>query len=161
MAGLNNFAPEDRPHAVQAVFQFYHLMVGIGGFLLMLIAYSWWRIYRGNFFETRWLLWVFVFAVLLPQIANQVGWYTAEMGRQPWVVYKLLRTSDALSAAVTAEQVLFSLILFTAIYLLLFLLFIYLLNRKIQHGPDVKTLQDARPKHQAMAETLSSKNEEL
>ena len=74
---------------------------------------------------------VFVLAVLLPQIANQVGWYSAEVGRQPWVVYGLLRTSDGLSKAVNADQVWFSLILFTLVYTLLFVLFIYLLNKKM------------------------------
>lgn len=78
---------------------------------------------------------MFVAAVLLPQIGNQVGWYSAEVGRQPWVVYGLLRTSHALSKAVTAGQVWFSLILFTLVYALLFALFLYLLNKKIQHGP--------------------------
>lgn len=85
----------------------------------------------------------FSFSVVLPQIANQVGWYSAEVGRQPWVVYGLLRTSDALSENVKAEQVMFSLILFTIVYLILFGLFIYLLNKKIQtgiasHGSDKK-----------------------
>ncbi|OYX91824.1 MAG: hypothetical protein B7Y19_04925 [Sphingobacteriales bacterium 24-40-4] len=79
---------------------------------------------------------IFSFSVLLPQLANQLGWFSAEMGRQPWVVYGLLRTSDALSKAVTANQVLASLMMFTFIYLVLFLLFIYLLNKKIQHGFD-------------------------
>lgn len=77
---------------------------------------------------------VFAFSVILPQISNQVGWYSAEVGRQPWVVYGLLRTSEALSENVKAEQVLFSLILFTTVYLILFGLFIYLLNKKIQTG---------------------------
>ena len=77
----------------------------------------------------------FAWAVLLPQIANQAGWFTAEMGRQPWVVYGLLRTSDALSKAVKAEQVLTSLILFTVVYATLFVLFLYLLNKKIRQGP--------------------------
>ena len=63
-----------------------------------------------------------------------MGWFSAEMGRQPWVVYGLLRTSDALSKAVKADQVIFSLFLFTFIYSVLFALFIYLLNKKIQHG---------------------------
>ena len=88
--------------------------------------------------------WAFVLAVLLPQIANQVGWFAAEMGRQPWVVYGLLRTSDALSKVVTANQVLFSLIMFTLIYALLFALFIYLLNKKIKHGPYDEDLEDKR-----------------
>ncbi|MBP6827549.1 MAG: cytochrome ubiquinol oxidase subunit I, partial [Saprospiraceae bacterium] len=87
-------------------------------------------------FEKKWLLWAFVWSVLLPQIANQAGWFSAEMGRQPWVVYGLLRTSEAFSRTVTANQVLFSLVLFAVAYLVLFVLFIYLLTRKIQHGPE-------------------------
>jgi cytochrome d ubiquinol oxidase subunit I len=77
-----------------------------------------------------------VFSVLGPQIANQVGWVTAEVGRQPWIVYGLLRTSDGLSKAVSAGQIWFSLILFAIIYLFLFVLFLYLLNEKIKHGPE-------------------------
>ena len=74
--------------------------------------------------------------MLGPQIANQLGWISAEVGRQPWIVYGLLKTSDALSKVVTSNQVVFSLIMFTIIYFLLFMLFIYLLNEKIQHGPE-------------------------
>lgn len=85
--------------------------------------------------QQKWLLYIFVWAVLLPQIANQVGWFAAEIGRQPWVVYGLLRTSDAVSTTVKAEQVLTSLILFTLVYATLFVLFLYLLNKKIKHGP--------------------------
>lgn len=88
---------------------------------------------------------IFVFSVLLPQIANQVGWFTAEMGRQPWVVYGLLRTSDALSKSVSANQVLSSLIMFFIIYSILFLLFLYLLNKKIKHGPYDEKQEDDRP----------------
>jgi cytochrome d ubiquinol oxidase subunit I len=133
--GLKHFKPEDRPTAVNFVFQTYHIMVAIGMALIGLTglaAFLWWR---GKVFQQRWLMVLFVFSVLLPQVANQLGWYSAEVGRQPWVVYGLLRTSDALSQAVTANQVLFSLILFTVVYALLFVLFIYLLNKKIQHGP--------------------------
>lgn len=133
--GLKHFKPEDRPTAVNFVFQTYHIMVAIGMALIGLTGlavFLWWR---GKLFQQRWLMVLFVFSVLLPQIANQLGWYSAEVGRQPWVVYGLLRTSDALSQAVTANQVLFSLILFTVVYALLFVLFIYLLNQKIQHGP--------------------------
>ena len=79
---------------------------------------------------------IFVWSVFLPQIGNQVGWFAAEMGRQPWIVYKLLRTSDALSKAVTANQILFAIILFTVVYIILFALFIYLMNKKIVHGID-------------------------
>jgi len=145
VTGLNAFPEEDRPGQVNAVFQFYHLMVMIGMTLIALTLFAsflWWR---GKLFDKRWLLVVFVFATLLPQIANQVGWFAAEMGRQPWVVYGMLRTSDALSASVNANQVLFSLILFTAIYLLLFILFVYLIDKKIKHGPFDETVSNDRP----------------
>jgi cytochrome d ubiquinol oxidase subunit I len=135
VTGLNSFKEEDRP-PVNIVFQAYHLMVAIGFTLIgisLLGVFFWWR---GTLFKKRWMLWIFVFSVLLPQIANQIGWITAEVGRQPWIVYGLLRTSEGLSKAVEAGQVWFSLILFTIIYAGLFILFIYLLNEKIQHGPE-------------------------
>lgn len=133
--GLNAFKPEDRPSQVNAIFQFYHLMVAIGLALILLTVYAAWQLKRGVLFNKKWLLYIFIWAVLLPQIANQVGWFAAEIGRQPWVVYGLLRTSDALSTTVKAEQVLTSLILFTLVYATLFVLFLYLLNKKIKHGP--------------------------
>jgi len=134
--GLNAFPEEERPTAVNAIFQFYHLMVAIGMTLIGLTLLSLFLLWRKKLFDQKWLLWIFVFAVILPQLADQFGWYAAEMGRQPWVVYGLLKTSDALSAAVTANQVLFSLIMFTIVYVILFTLFIYLLNKKIKHGID-------------------------
>lgn len=135
VTGLNTFRPEDRPSQVNAVFQFYHIMVAIGMALIGLTLYASWQWKRGKLFNKKWLMIVFVWAVLLPQIANQAGWFAAEMGRQPWVVYNLLRTSDALSKAVKAEQVLVSLIMFMLVYLILFILFLYLMNKKIKHGP--------------------------
>lgn len=134
VTGLSAFAPEDRP-PVNIVFQSYHLMVGIGMLLILLSVVSvigWWH---GWLFRTRWLLYALVFSVFLPQLANQLGWLTAEVGRQPWVVYGLMRTADGLSASVSAGEVVFSLVLFGLIYLLLFVLFIYLLNDKITKGP--------------------------
>ncbi len=135
VTGLRAFAPEDRP-PVNAVFQSYHIMVGIGMLLILLSllgVLGWWR---GWLFEKRWLLFIFVFSVVLPQLGNQLGWFSAEVGRQPWIVYGLLRTEDALSKSVGAGEVLTSIILFGLIYLLLGALFIYLLNEKIQHGPE-------------------------
>lgn len=152
VTGLNAFPKEDQPSQVNAVFQFYHIMVSIGMALIglsLLGGFFWWR---GKLFEQHWLMKAFMMAVLLPQIANQAGWFAAEMGRQPWVVYGLLRTSDALSKAVTANQVVFSIILFSMIYTLLFALFVYLLNKKIQHGPDESDLIDQRPRQKEFAE---------
>jgi len=156
ITGLNAFPEDERPTALNAIFQFYHLMVAFGMLMIgltVLAAFFWWR---GTLFRQRWLLWVFVFMVIVPQLANQFGWYTAEMGRQPWVVYGLLRTSDALSKVVTANQVVFSLIMFTLIYTLLFALFLYLLNKKIKAGPDSHGTIQHSPQHEEMAGWLEN-----
>ena len=135
ITGLNSFPVEDRPSQINAVFQFYHIMIAIGMMLIGLTLYAsflWWR---GKLFETKWILWIFSFSVILPQIANQVGWFAAEMGRQPWVVYGHLRTSEAFSQEVSKNQIVFSLVMFTVVYALLLVLFIYMVNKKIKHGP--------------------------
>ncbi len=135
VAGLDKFKKEDRP-PVNIVFQSYHLMVVIGVLLILFsiaAIFLWWR---KKLFEARWFLKIGVVFVMLPQIANQLGWLSAEVGRQPWIVYGLLRTSDAISKVVDGEQVLFSLMLFFIIYLILFILFIFLLDRKIKSGPE-------------------------
>jgi cytochrome d ubiquinol oxidase subunit I len=135
ITGLNAFPKEDQPSQVNAVFQFYHIMISIGMFLIALSFYACFLWWKGKLFETKWILWIFSFAVLLPQIANQAGWFAAEMGRQPWIVYGHLRTSEGFSQEVSANQIVFSLVLFLVVYSLLFLLFLYSLNKKIKHGP--------------------------
>lgn len=140
VTGLDEIPPDMRP-PLQATFQCFHLMVGIGLTLIGLSLWGGWLWWRGRLGQlerrsTRWFLRLAVPAVLLPQIANQAGWFTAEIGRQPWIVWGYLRTSDGLSAVVKANQVLTSIIGFGLIYLLLFVLFLFLLNRKIQHGPE-------------------------
>ncbi|MGD0265751.1 MAG: cytochrome ubiquinol oxidase subunit I [Candidatus Methylomirabilota bacterium] len=142
VTGLTAFPPQDRP-PVNPVFQAFHVMVGVGTILIglsLLGAFLWWR---GSLFEARWLLWIYVFAVLLPQVGNQLGWFTAEVGRQPWIVYGLMRTAAGVSPSVTAGHAVASLVLFTLIYLLLFVLFIYLLDQKIRHGPLADDLEVA------------------
>ena len=133
--GLRAFKSDERPSQVNSVFQFYHLMIAIGVAIIFLSLYGCWLWWRKKLFDRRWVMWIFAWSVLLPQLANQAGWFTAEMGRQPWVVYGMLKTSDALSKVVTANQIIFSLILFTIVYIILFAMFLFLLNRKIQHGP--------------------------
>ena len=135
VTGLNEFAKEDQPSQVNAIFQSYHIMVVIGLFFICITLFAWFMYWRKKLYSTRWLLLVFVFAAILPQFANQFGWIAAELGRQPWVVYGLLRTSEAFSATVGASQVLFSIIMFLCIYLILLVLFVYLLIKKIKHGP--------------------------
>ena len=135
VTGLNDFPVQDRP-PVTASFVFFHGMVMIGFVLIVIAALGCFYSWRKVLFQKRWMLWILVFSALGPQIANQLGWFAAEVGRQPWIVYGLLRTPEGLSAVVKADAVLTSLILFTVIYFLLFTVFIYLLNDKIQHGPD-------------------------
>jgi cytochrome d ubiquinol oxidase subunit I len=142
VTGLNDFPPGDRP-PVTATFIFFHGMVAIGFALIGITALGCFYLWRKVLFQKRWMLWVLVFSALGPQIGNQLGWFAAEVGRQPWIVYGLLRTPEGLSAVVKANVVLTSLILFTVIYFLLFTVFIYLLNDKIRHGPDEADLTPA------------------
>jgi len=155
VAGLNSIPENDRPKQVNAVFQFYHLMVIFGFTMIILTLFAsflWWR---GKLFDKKWLMVVFVFAVLLPQLSNQLGWFAAEMGRQPWVVYGILRTSDAFSLSVTEQQLVFSIVLFSIVYVLLFTLFIYLLNKKIQNGPSGEGDVEDRPLQAEMTEVIT------
>jgi cytochrome d ubiquinol oxidase subunit I len=134
VTGLNDIPPADRP-PVSASFLFFHGMVGIGFTTFAIAALGCFYLWRRTIAEKRWFLWILVFSVLGPELANEMGWFAAEVGRQPWLVWHELRTPEGLSAVVKANVVLTSLILFTFIYFLLFAVFIYLLNDKIQHGP--------------------------
>lgn len=132
--GLDQVPKNDRPK-VSVIFQVYRLMIAMWVAMLVvsLAAFYCWR--KGTLFTQKWVLRASVISVLFPQIANQAGWVSAEMGRYPWVVQDLLRISEGLSKSVTASQVLGSIILFTVVYVFLFIMFIYLLNEKIKHGP--------------------------
>jgi cytochrome d ubiquinol oxidase subunit I len=135
VTALDAFPEEDRPPVV-IPFVTYHIMVSLGMFMIgitMLATFLWWR---GKLFNQRWLLWTFVFAVAAPVISNQLGWVAAEVGRQPWIVYGLQRTSDAVSEAVSAQEIAGSIAMFGAIYLLLFFVWLYVMNDKIQAGPE-------------------------
>lgn len=137
---LDAIRPQYWPN-IAAVFQTYHIMIIVGSMVFGAAFLSLFLLLKGWLFRTDsfWIrLWLFllIFSVLGPQICNQAGWFTAEMGRQPWIVYNLLKTSEAVSKKVSSDQVLGSLFLFFAVYALLFFAFLYLLNRKIQHGPD-------------------------
>jgi cytochrome d ubiquinol oxidase subunit I len=151
--GLDQFEDTYGSPPVWLSFQAYHLMIGLGMlFLASSLAASWYW-WRGTLFQQRWLLWYFVFAVGLAFVANEVGWIAAEVGRQPWVVYPTLgldgtlggglRTSDGVSEVVTAPEVLGSIIMFALIYALLFVLWVFLLNRAIQRGPGSEAVSPA------------------
>jgi cytochrome d ubiquinol oxidase subunit I len=156
--GLEEFPRDDWPN-VPLVFQTYHLMVGLGTLFIVLTLLALFFLWRRTLFEKRWLMAVFVVAVAGPYVANQAGWVSAEAGRQPFVVYPkthwpedgsphprwemakgdiFLRTADGLSNrdVVGADQVLGSIVLFSLVYVLLFAVWVYVLNTKIHHGPD-------------------------
>lgn len=166
VVGLDRFRPEDRP-PVLISFASYHIMIGLGMVFIGLTVLASFLLWRGRLYETRWLLWVFVFAVIGALAANEVGWVAAEVGRQPWIVHPPvewtaagdlvtgptgvvvydeglgLRTQNAVSPSVDASQVLGSLIGFGFIYLSLLAVWLFVLDQKIRHGPEpVSTGED-------------------
>lgn len=134
--GLKEFPKEDRPDLVPLLFQSYHAMVALGMYFIGLMLLSLWMLRGGKLFENRWLLRALAFSFPLPFLANSLGWMTAELGRQPWLIHGLMRTAEGSSPSVSAGLGIFSLAGFTAIYLLLFVLFVFLIAREIQHGPE-------------------------
>jgi cytochrome d ubiquinol oxidase subunit I len=136
VTGLNEFPTDVRP-PVNLVFQSYHLMISLGMIFLGIgLLGALFAIWRQRIWQTRWLLWLFVLTVFVAEFSTIAGWWVAEFGRQPWIVWNLLRTVDAVSPLLLGWQVLASNLMFVILYILLFILFIYLLNGKIQHGPD-------------------------
>ena len=144
--GLDQILKNDRPN-VAPLFYVYRIMLGMWGWMLMLSLIGLYAYWKGRLYQRRWFLYLLSFSVLAPQIANQAGWYCAEVGRYPWLVYGLLRTADGLSKAVTSSQILGSILMFLGIYLVLFLLFLYLLNEKIRTGPEEFAEDEATPYH--------------
>jgi cytochrome d ubiquinol oxidase subunit I len=134
--GLKDFPREEWPPLMAPFFSF-HMMIAIGMFFILFSLWGVFSLLRGNLFEQKWFMHVAFWAIPLPFIANEVGWIAAEVGRQPWVVQGLLKTSDAVSGAVDATQVLLSLIFFVLIYSLIFAVWFYLMKRKIDLGPEV------------------------
>ena len=134
VTGLEAFPEDERP-PVNIVFQSYHIMVAIGFLLIFLSFLGIFALWKGFLMKSALLLKVLILSVFLPQIANQAGWMSAEIGRQPWVVYGLLKTSEAYSPSVSAGEVLTSIILFSLVYLAMFGLFLFILLDKIKKGP--------------------------
>ena len=132
--GINEFPPENIP-PLWLTFVSFHNMVVLGMYFIAVTIFAFIQLRRKKLFETKWLLRLFVWSLPLPLAACQLGWIAAEVGRQPWIVYGLLRTSEAHSATVTAGEIGFSIILFGLIYLLLGILYVYILVREVQHGP--------------------------
>jgi cytochrome d ubiquinol oxidase subunit I len=133
--GLDAFPEETWPTNVPGLYYAYHIMAGLGTLFIGLMALAALCLIRGRLFRTRWLLWLLLLAMPFPYIANTAGWWTAELGRQPWIVYGLLRTRDGVSSNLSDGNALFTLIGFVGLYLLLGVLCLALTGREIQRGP--------------------------
>jgi cytochrome bd ubiquinol oxidase subunit I len=140
--GINEFPPEDQP-PLWLTFVSFHNMVVLGMFFIAAMGWGVLQLLRGRLWEGRRFLRLLVWSIPLPIVACQLGWVAAEVGRQPWIVYRLLRTSDAASRAVPAGDVLASLLLFSLLYLALGALWLFLMVREVHHGPDPAPAQEA------------------
>jgi len=133
--GLNSFPKSDWPDNIPLLYYSYHIMAGLGTLFVAVMAGSAVLLWRGRLFCARWMLWILLLCAPLPYIANTAGWMTAELGRQPWLVYGLLRTNVGDSYTVNAANGLFTLLGFMGLYTVLAILFIVLISRTIDHGP--------------------------
>jgi cytochrome d ubiquinol oxidase subunit I len=133
--GLNDFPQDQWPGNVELLYYSYHIMVGLGTIFVLVMAASAFLLWRKRLHESRRMLWVLMLAFPFPYIATTAGWWTAELGRQPWLVHGLLRTADGGSAQVGAGDVVFTTLGFVGLYLVLGLLFIVQALREISRGP--------------------------
>jgi cytochrome d ubiquinol oxidase subunit I len=134
--GLDQIPHDQWPTALPLLFYAYHIMAGLGTWFVLLMVVAAFMLWRGWLFKARWVLWALLLSFPLPYIANTAGWMTAELGRQPWLIYGLMRTSEGYSSTVSAANGLFTLLGFMGLYALLGLLFTVLIYREIDHGPE-------------------------
>jgi cytochrome bd ubiquinol oxidase subunit I len=135
VTGLDRIPRDQWPQALPLLYYAYHIMAGLGTWFLLLMIISVFLLWRGKLFTTRSALWALLLSFPLPYIANTAGWMTAELGRQPWLIYGLMRTSEGYSNTVSASNGLFTLLGFMGLYALLGILFTVLMYREINHGP--------------------------
>ena len=133
--GLNDFPRDQWPDNIPLLYYSYRIMVGLGTFFILILVTAAILWARGALYQSKWMLWILMLAVPFPYIANTAGWITAEVGRQPWLVYGLYRTADGASKNVSAGNGLFTLIGFMGLYTVLAILFLFLVRREIDHGP--------------------------
>lgn len=139
--GLNDFPRDQWPDNIELLYYSYHIMVGLGTLLTLVIVLSAFFLWRGALLQTRPMLWTLMLSFPFPYIATTAGWWTAELGRQPWVIYGLMRTSDASSLQVNSGDVVFTLLGFAGLYLLLGMLFVLQIVKEIARGPISVTSQ--------------------
>ena len=134
--GLDQFPRSEWPDNIPLLYFSYHIMVGLGTIFILVMLIGAFKLYRGTLFNSRAMLWAFLLTFPFPYIANTAGWITAEVGRQPWLIYGLMRTSTGDSSQVSAGNVWFTLIGFLGLYTVLSILFLFLVYREIDEGPE-------------------------
>lgn len=134
--GLNAFPQDQWPTNIELLYYSYHIMVGLGTIFIAIMVIAVFLLWRGKLFEQRWMLWILMLALPFPYIANTAGWMTTEIGRQPWLVYTLMRTADGYSKTVSAGNGWFTLLGFLGMYTVLGIFFLFLVRREIEHGPE-------------------------
>jgi len=140
VAGLDQVPRDQWPSPLPLLFYSYHIMAGLGTYFVALMVGRLLALWKGKLFHTRWLLWPLMLSFPLPYIANTAGWMTAEIGRQPWVVYGLIRTTEGYSKYVSSGNGLFTLLGFMGMYTVLSVLFIVLVYRIISKGPVIQAI---------------------
>ena len=136
MHGLDEYPEDAWPDNIELLYYAFHLMITLGTLFIVIMLYANVQRFRGRLESSRWLLWVLMLAFPFPYIANTLGWMTAELGRQPWLIYGLFHTRDGYSKLVSNGDAIFTLIGFTGLYFVIGLLFLVLVGREINLGPD-------------------------
>ncbi len=134
--GLDAFPADEWPQNIPILYYAYHIMVGLGTIFVAVMAVAAWLLRGGRLYRSRAALWALLLLLPFPYIANTAGWVTAELGRQPWIIHGLLRTMEGSSPSVSAGNALFTLIGFLGMYTVLSILFLFLMYRQIEHGPE-------------------------
>jgi cytochrome d ubiquinol oxidase subunit I len=134
--GLDAFPRDVWPDNIPLLYYCYHIMVGLGTLFVAVMMLAMIQMARGKLYDARWLHWILMLAFPFPYIATTAGWITAEVGRQPWLIYGLMRTAQGPSPRVSAGNGLFTLLGFMGMYTLLAILFLFLIHREIEHGPE-------------------------
>ena len=143
--GLDAFPRRDWPDNIPLLYYAYHIMVGLGTFFIAIFCTAAFLLWRGVLYGARWMLWILMLCVPFPYIANTAGWITAEVGRQPWLIYGVMRTAEGYSKNVSAGNGLFTLIGFMGLYTVLGILFLFLVRRELDHGPVAGLDSGSRP----------------
>jgi len=147
--GLDKTPRDQWPTTLPLLFYSYHIMAGLGTYFVALMALAAWLLWRGKLYVSRWILWPILLSFPLPYIANTAGWMCAEIGRQPWLVYGLIRTSEGYSKYIGAGTSLFTLLGFLGMYSMLSILWIVLVYNFIQGGPQA-------PAHNSSVQSVAS-----